>query len=140
MKDTEKNIMESEPLNAIGGQSGMTVPEGYFKEFNERMFSQLPVLEFEDEHKRELVKRSIWSRVRPYVYMAAMFAGIWCMMNIFNLVGKGSDMSLDSHPALVAAVDNDVYFNDYIVPTIDDQTLMDELYDEGFDTADFENY
>lgn len=136
----DNNIKQSDPLAAVNHKSGMTVPEGYFKDFNERMFSQLPPLEFENEHKREVIKRSVWSRIRPYVYMAAMFAGIWCMMNIFRFVGPGSDLSLESHPTVTAAVDNDVYFNDYIAPTIDDQTLMDELYDEGFDTTDFENY
>ena len=27
---------------------------------------------------------TLWTRLRPYAYMAAMFAGIWCMMKVFN--------------------------------------------------------
>ncbi len=29
-------------------------------------------------------KPSMWQRVKPFAYMAAMFAGVWCMMSVFN--------------------------------------------------------
>ena len=34
-------------------------------------------------------KPTLWVRVRPFIYMAAMFAGVWLMMNIFSQ-GKSS--------------------------------------------------
>jgi len=30
------------------------------------------------------VKPTMWQRVRPLIYMAAMFAGVWCMMTVFS--------------------------------------------------------
>jgi uncharacterized linocin/CFP29 family protein len=30
------------------------------------------------------VKPTLWQRVRPLVYLAAMFAGVWCMMQVFS--------------------------------------------------------
>lgn len=75
MKQEDKNI-----LDKLGKQTGFQVPEGYFEHFTQQMVDQLPDIEITDVE----AKPSLWVRVRPYVYMAAMFAGIWCMMQIFN--------------------------------------------------------
>lgn len=124
-------------LNRIDHSSGMTVPEGYFEAFNERMAQALPPIAFEQEQPKVLPK-SLWQKVRPYVYMAAMFAGIWCMMKMFDIIRPTADLSIESHPEMTAAVNNDAFFNDYIVPTVDEQELLDDLYNEGFDTTQFE--
>lgn len=44
---------------------------------------------------------STWQRVKPYLYMAAMFAGIWCMMKMFHMITT-TDLSLDNPPQAVA--------------------------------------
>lgn len=67
-----------------------TVPEGYFKSFKDRMMSSLPEYPEKPKHK----DLTVWQRVKPYVYLAAMFAGIWCMMQIFHNVST----SQQSHP------------------------------------------
>lgn len=70
MKDNRKILDE------IGGKSGFKVPENYFENMSARITEQLP--------ERELPKPEIvtpWQRVRPYLYMAAMFVGIWLMMH-----------------------------------------------------------
>lgn len=139
MKDKIENKGYSDPLEKINRDSGMTVPEGYFAEFNARMVRDLPPIDFEKSGMQEAVRRTFWQRVRPYAYMAAMFAGVWCMMNMFDMMRPDADLSVANHPVITAAVDNDMFFNDYVVPSIDDQTLMDELYEEGFDTTDFNN-
>lgn len=139
MKDKIENKGYSDPLKKINHDSGMTVPEGYFAEFNARMVRELPPIDFEKNGVQEAVRRTLWQRVRPYAYMAAMFAGVWCMMNMFNIMRPDADLSVSNNPVITAAVDNDMFFNDYVVPSIDDQTLMDELYEEGFDTTDFNN-
>lgn len=139
MSENSKNKRYSDPLGKINHESGMTVPEGYFAEFNARMVKELPELDFEKREVSEAVKRTLWQRIRPYAYMAAMFAGVWCMMKMFNMMRPEGDLQIENHPVITAAVDNEMFFDDYIVPTIDDQTLMDELYEEGFDTTDFNN-
>lgn len=44
-----------------------------------------------------------WQRVRPYIYLAAMFAGIWCMMKMFTMMNTdASRVELSNPPALIA--------------------------------------
>ena len=66
-------------LSKLGKDSGFKVPENYFSDFNKQMMESLPKPNLTPQ-----VKPSLWVRVRPYVDMAAMFAGIWCMMRVFN--------------------------------------------------------
>ena len=72
-------------LSKLGKDSGFKVPENYFSDFNKQMMESLPKPNLTPQ-----VKPSLWVRVRPYVYMAAMFAGIWCMMRVFNDMSGGS--------------------------------------------------
>lgn len=73
-------------LSQIGRRDGFKVPEGYFESFNKRMLESLPEPKLTPQ-----LKPGTWVRIRPYVYLAAMFAGIWCTMRIFNdLSGQGS--------------------------------------------------
>ena len=66
-------------LNDIDHRDGMTVPEGYFADFASKMAQALPEKNLAPENR----KRSTWMKIRPYAYMAAMFAGIWLMMQMF---------------------------------------------------------
>ena len=68
----------------IGKEGPFKVPEKYFDTFREKMSSSLPPYP-EKPVERKL---SVWHRVRPYVYLAAMFAGIWCMMKVFHNVSE----------------------------------------------------
>jgi hypothetical protein len=66
-------------LNEIGKTNPFKVPEGYFERFSEGLMSQLP------EHTVEEPKVfSLWERIRPWTYMAAMFVGIMLMFRIFG--------------------------------------------------------
>lgn len=74
MKDEKSDI-----LAKVGRDSGFKVPENYFSDFASKMEKQLSEHEVIPE-----IKPTMWTKLRPYVYMTAMFAGIWCMMWIFN--------------------------------------------------------
>lgn len=81
---SQKNVMKKEDskiLKEIGKEPGFIVPEEYFANFNAKMMDSLPEVKITEEEKPTL-----WVRLRPFVYMAAMFAGIWLMMNIFTKV------------------------------------------------------
>lgn len=125
---------DNEILKRIGHNDGMTVPEGYFADFAQRMSAALPSTEFEEsQHPAHIFKpRTTWQRIRPYVYMAAMFAGIWCMMKLFSAL-TASQSAFEPSPTLAEALDNEIFVNDYIIDDVDDWQLMDEMMDEGFD-------
>lgn len=71
---------DSTLLNKYGKDPGFKVPENYFADFNERMSQMLPDVEITPVD----VKPTMWQRVRPIIYLAAMFAGVWCMMQVFG--------------------------------------------------------
>ncbi|MDR2627850.1 MAG: hypothetical protein LBC40_07440 [Dysgonamonadaceae bacterium] len=65
--------------DAIGNKNPFKVPEGYFENLNSRIQERLNEVEVEP-----LPVISLWGRLRPWVYMAAMFAGIALMFKLFN--------------------------------------------------------
>ena len=60
---------KSDILSKIGRKSGFKVPENYFEDFASKMEQVIPQHQVIPE-----VKPTLWNRLRPYVYLAAMFA------------------------------------------------------------------
>lgn len=130
--------MKKDILDILDHRSGETVPEGYFDSFRSRMKLELPERRWEyegesvDEPKGG---RKLWTKLRPYVYMAAMFAGVWLMMNMFTLFQPARSGGIEDSPTLLAALANDGFVNEYIAPDVDEYELMDDLYESGFDPS-----
>lgn len=105
---------EEELLNKFGRETGQKVPDDYFQDLEKAIMTQLPPY----IKAPQLLQLSRWQRVKPYVYLAAMFCGIWVMMKVFHTATQPISMSLDNPPsALVELVDNgyeyEPYFNYY---------------------------
>ncbi len=119
-------------LKKLDHRDGMTVPEGYFAEFASRMEASLP-------DRPELsatvpsAPRTWWQRVRPYTYMAAMFAGVWCMLKMFTMLTSTSPMPLETNPIMAEAFSNDTFVNEYVMPEVDEWELYDDLMEDGID-------
>lgn len=112
--------------------NGMTVPEGYFEDFARRMMDRIPA----EVAPTVEVRRTVWQKIRPYVYMAAMFAGIYLMLNIFSLATGMRDAVAPRQPsgALLAEVVNSgtvTYVDDYL--TVSDIDLYNDLYESGYE-------
>ncbi|HJE39779.1 MAG: hypothetical protein C7K11_01350 [Candidatus Amulumruptor caecigallinarius] len=138
---TDKTLSSS-VLENIGRRDGMTVPDGYFDTLTQRIEASLPEREWERQSAADnIAPRSIWQRIRPYVYLAAMFAGIWCMMHIFSLTGTGTQgpMSIDNYPVLAQALSDPTVVEELSNETFyttNEEDLMDLLWQEGFDPTD----
>lgn len=115
-------------LDQVNRRSGMTVPDGYFAEFASRMAASLPEQEWESAAPKIEVHRSVWQTIRPYVYMAAMFLGVWLMMNMFDFVRPSADLTVERNPVLAEAVSNDSFINEYFLDNADEADLMDDLW------------
>ena len=89
-------MKEDNILERAGGKTGYTVPPHYFDNVRIKIMENLPEYTIQKQPKL-----SAWQRVKPYIYMAAMFAGIWCMMKMFHMMTT-SDLSLDNPPEAVA--------------------------------------
>ncbi len=124
-------------LSKIDRRSGMTVPEGYFDDFATKMMEQLPEHPTIIERKQEK-KPTLWFRIRPYVYLAAMFAGIWCMLNMFNIIGNtGKTMGED--PAMATALSDEVFVEQIYIDGMDENEILDTLYNMGISPEAFDS-
>lgn len=134
----------SDILEKVRRNDGMTVPEGYFADFSRQMAASLPErpeIEQPAAAFAEAARRTLWQRVRPYAYMAAMFAGIWMMLQLFTIITNPGDLRpIDSNPVMAEALGNDAFILDYIVDDagMDQWDVIDEMVEDGtIEVADF---
>ncbi|MDE6825807.1 MAG: hypothetical protein K2J18_03485 [Paramuribaculum sp.] len=127
-------MTDRNPLSETDRRTGMTVPDGYFDNFNLRMAEMLHEQSWEAP---QVMDRTFWQRVRPFVYLAAMFAGIWLMMNMstFFAPGLGDGMQLSAPESLAQLLSNipENIVDDYTVSNLNTADLLDDLYSSGFD-------
>ena len=114
-----KDIAKVEPFKT---------PEGYFENFANGIISQLP-----DVVRDDSKNISLWHRVRPWVYMAAMFAGIALMIRLF--IGSPATNRIQNYASeglkLTSSSDIDDYYNYY------DDGLARMAYDDTFYLVDY---
>jgi len=116
-----KDIVKVDPFRA---------PEGYFENFTNGIMSQLPDTIREDTKS---INVNWWYRVRPWIYMAAMFAGIALMIRLFvgSPASNGAKIYASEGLKLTSSSDIDDYYNYY------DDGLARLVYDDTFYVADY---
>ncbi|MDR1814371.1 MAG: hypothetical protein LBR18_05935 [Tannerella sp.] len=100
---------EMNNLEALKDRNPFRVPDGYFANFTADMMNRLP-----DKPLAEPKVISFYDRVQPWLYMAAAFAGIIILFNVFNPSEK-----ISNEPA-----------NNSIVAGITDETSENEEFME----------
>ena len=70
---------EDNILRKAGTGNPFRVPEHYFDNFTKELMGKLP----EKEPLPYSTEPTLWQRVKPWVYMAAMFCGIMLSVRIF---------------------------------------------------------
>ena len=122
---------ETDLLKRCGSVNPFTVPEGYFANFTEQLMDKLP--EREIQPAPQLTQ---WARVKPWVYMAAMFCGL--MLSVRMVVCEKETQS----PA--AGTIGDMEFSEvpdeYIAPIVDQAMMADYTLYEYLTDADTEIY
>lgn len=108
---------EKDLLKKYGNKNPFSVPEGYFEDFNERLMKQLPEKEIINEPEIRT-----WDRIKPWIYMAAMFVGL--MFTVRAFVGEQKSQHTEISPESFSDIPDE-----YIDPIMN-QTMMDdyELY------------
>lgn len=127
---------EKDILERVNHRDGMTVPEGYFADFAARMAASLPPTAYEQSATAHIKPRPFWQQVRPYIYMAAMFAGVWCMIKVFTNYTITADGALQPSEVLADALGNDLFVNDYIIDNVDESAIMDSLMYSGVNAGE----
>lgn len=123
---------ENELLKKYGTQNPFTVPEGYFENFPKELMDKLP-------EKETVVQEEItlWQRVKPFVYLAAMFCGLMFSIKVF----VGSSSQQDAPASAVATAETEQYSEEYI-ENILDRSMMDDytLYQYLTDATTIDMY
>jgi hypothetical protein len=101
-------------LEKMGRHEPFTVPDGYFDSLTERVMSRLPEKEAPAEKEYTL-----WERVKPWVYMTAMFMGLMCSMRLW--IERPEEPTV---PALTAS--DAALFTDEEMELITDRSMMDD--------------
>ncbi len=143
MESEKQHILEKARKAGLARPSaGLEVSEGYFGAFADRLIARLPEraeLEHPDDIEAEQVPRTFWQHVRPYVYMAAMFAGVWLMLQMFTmLTGTGRLQPIESNPMMAEALGNDIFVDQYVYDDIDSWDIVDEMVEDGSLDSTFE--
>lgn len=109
---------EDEILRKFGAGNSFTVPDGYFDNLTAEVMNKLP----EKETKLQVQRQNlVWQRVRPWLYMAAVFSGL--LIGIRFMVINATK----SEKATVATVDltSEDVPDEYIEAAID-HSMMDD--------------
>lgn len=116
MKGEKLMKEEDNLLKKIGTENPFRVPEGYFEGFTSDLMSRLPEKEKTDVRREP----TTWERVRPWLYMAAMFIGAALIIRVASPVYE----KVPEVQQQVAVDDTDTEL-EYISTAIDN-TMMDD--------------
>ena len=117
MKGEKLMKEEDKLLKKIGTENPFRVPEGYFEGFTSDLMSRLPEKEKTDVHREP----TTWEKVRPWLYMAAMFIGAAL---IIRVASPGETVSNGQQHQQIAADKSDIEM-EYIRTAIEN-TMMDD--------------
>ena len=118
---------EDNILRKAGTSNPFRVPNHYFEDFTQELMNKLP----EKEPMTSMPEITLWQRVKPWIYMTAMFCGIMLSVKIF--VGNPSK---DEFPAISQTEVENLPDEDLEIMIdrimMDDYTLYQYLTDANF--------
>jgi len=101
----------------VGKDNSFHVPDGYFENLTLEVMNKLP------ERRKIAIGRkepTRWERMKPWVYMAAMFIGAALIIRVASTRG-----STDSAQAVADKNDTEVVSDEYL-STVLDNSMMDD--------------
>lgn len=111
---------EDKLLKKVGTDNPFTVPENYFEHLTSEVMNKLP----EQEEPQFVMKEvTTWDRVKPWVYMAAMFVGAALIIKVASYNPNPFE---DKQIATTdAAADSEMVYDGYIDYAVT-QSMMDD--------------
>lgn len=122
---------EQNNLDRLKGKNPFTVPNGYMEDLTANIMSQLP----DKPRVEEAKKISMMDRVRPWLYMAAVFAGLGLFFKgIVSLEGEKSQSdtllvqsSNEVSDTKAAMLEEEDEYLEYLEAQYTDYLLAEEL-------------
>ena len=122
---------EDNILRKAGTSNPLRVPDHYFENFTQELMNKLP----EKELMPLMSEPTLWERVKPWLYMTAMFCGIMLSVKVF--VGEPQK---DEFPAISQTEVERLPDEDWEIMIdrimMDDYTLYQYLTDANFNPND----
>jgi hypothetical protein len=117
-------------LNDLAKLDPFKVPDGYFEGLTDSIMKHLP--DRISEEPREL---SLWQKMQPWMYMAAMFAGIALMFKIFSSSPQQKLIKAHATEGLNLTSSSDIedyyyYYEDELAKIVYDDTFYLTSYTE----------
>lgn len=109
---------DTELKNRIGKENPFKVPEGYFENIVPEIMKQLP-----EAKVQESSEISMWEKVKPWVYMVAMFCGLMFGLRVMMM---DKPLSRDTISSNVSMTDTVQGIPDEYIDPILDQAMMDD--------------
>ncbi|MCR8894855.1 hypothetical protein [Bacteroides sp. ET336] len=109
---------DTELKNRIGKENPFKVPEGYFENIVPEIMKQLPETEVQEK-----VEVTMWERVKPWVYMVAMFCGLMFGLRVMM---NDRPVSTGINAGDVSMTDSVQGIPDEYIDPILDQAMMDD--------------
>ncbi len=108
---------EDNILKRVGKENVFRVPDGYFENLASEVMSQLPEKETPAFVKREPTR---WDRIKPWLYMAAMFVGAALIIRVASVdrVPSADRMAMDD-------TDTETVSDEYISAVLENSMLED---------------
>ncbi|WP_321332757.1 hypothetical protein [uncultured Bacteroides sp.] len=110
---------EDNILRKVGTDNHFTVPEGYFENLTSEVMNKLP-----EKEKSVFVEKepTMWNKVKPWIYMAAMFIGAALIIRVAS-----SDNNKSAKDEAVAAeTEMTEPASDEYIDTILDHSMLDD--------------
>ena len=115
---------EDNILRKVGTGNPFRVPENYFENFTQELMNKLP----EKEPLSLMPEPTLWQRVKPWIYMTAMFVGIMLSVRIF--VGEPQKNDFPISLAEAANLPSEEWETLIRRTLVDDYTLYELLLTE----------
>ena len=116
---------EQEIIRKCGKGNPFIVPEGYFEDFARNIMTQLPTENYTAEDDAAPVV-TMWQRVKPLLYMAAMFIGmIMCVRVVLGDNMTNNTINSDNLAALEFSWADFEQMSDEELASMVEYTMMD---------------
>ena len=113
---------EDKLLKKVGTGNPFTLPDGYFEHLTSEVMNKLP----EQEEPRFVMKKvTLWDRVKPWTYMAAMFVGAALIIKVASYNPNPFENKQIAATETVAAADSEMVYDGYIDYAVN-QSMMDD--------------
>lgn len=109
---------DTELKNRIGKENPFKVPEGYFDSIVPEIMKQLPEAEVQEN-----AEITLWEKVKPWVYMVAMFCGLMFGLRVMMM---DRPVAKDGSTGNVSMTDSLQNIPDEYIDPILNQTMMDD--------------